>query len=257
MFLPDASVALAEKISGSEDAFVSRMNETAKKLGMNDTLYANSTGLPAPEQFSSARDTAILLSEVIKFDDYHKYSTVWMDKLTHPSGRVTELVNTNKLVRYYKYCDGGKTGSTNEAGCCLAASAKQGGLRFISVIIGANNSQNRFKETTNMFNYGFANYSNKKIVDSTLAVSSVNISLGKEKEVDVFAKEDFYTFGRKSDNSNIESIIEMPDRISAPIKSGEKVGTIKLVQDGALIKEIDLIVKTDVQKLEFRDIISA
>ena len=114
----DASVALAEYFNGNEKAFTNRMNKRAKELGMKDTHYSNCTGLPAPEQYSSAKDTAILLKEILKHEIYHNYSTIWMDTLTHPSGRTTELVNTNRLIRYFKGCDGGKTGSTNEAGCC-------------------------------------------------------------------------------------------------------------------------------------------
>ena len=148
----DASVALAEHISGSEQTFVKRMNDKAKELGMNDTNYVNCTGLPAPEQYSCAKDCAIVLKQVCGYELYHKYSTIWMDELIHPSGRKTELVNTNRLVRYYEGCEGGKTGSTNEAGCCLSASAKRGGMRLISVIIGANNSQTRFNECSKLFN---------------------------------------------------------------------------------------------------------
>ena len=104
----DASVALAEYFNGNENAFVNRMNKKTKELGMVDTHYANCTGLPAPEQYSSAKDTAILLKEILKYDIYHNYSTVWIDELVHPSGRKTELVNTNRLIRYYQGC-----------GCCL------------------------------------------------------------------------------------------------------------------------------------------
>ena len=126
----DSSVALAEEISGSESSFVNKMNSTAKNLGMNNTLYCNCTGLPAPEQYSTAYDCAVLLRNLIKYDLYHKYSNIWMDELVHPSGRKTELVNTNKLVKYYNGCDCGKTGSTSEAGYCLTSSAIRDNMRF-------------------------------------------------------------------------------------------------------------------------------
>ncbi|MBO7527687.1 MAG: D-alanyl-D-alanine carboxypeptidase, partial [Clostridia bacterium] len=169
----DASVALAEAISGSEDQFVVLMNDTAKNLGMNNTVYANCTGLPAPEQYSCARDCAVILKNILKYEYYHKFSNIWMDELVHPSGRKTELVNTNKLVKYYDGCDCGKTGSTSEAGYCLTASAKRGNLRLISVIIGAQTGKDRFKETTDLFNYGFANFENKQLVKSNDVLKEV------------------------------------------------------------------------------------
>ena len=153
----DASVALAEHISGSEKNFVKKMNNKAKELGMKNTIYVNSTGLPAPMQYSTARDCSIILSKLIDNEIYLKYSTIWMDELTHPSGRKTELVNTNKLIRYYKGCDIGKTGSTDEAGYCLSASAKRNEMRLIAVVMGTKNSNERFSQTVNLLDYGFSN----------------------------------------------------------------------------------------------------
>ena len=176
----DASVALAEHISGSEEAFVVKMNEKAKLLGMDNTNYTNCTGLPSPEQYSCAKDCAIVLKEVAGHDIYHKYSTIWMDELTHPSGRKTELVNTNRLIRYYEGCDGGKTGSTNEAGCCLSATAKRNNMRLISVIVGAQNSQTRFNECSKLFNYGFANFENKSIINSQTPIFDLPVNKGKQ-----------------------------------------------------------------------------
>ena len=150
----DASVALAEHISGSEDTFVKKMNERAKALGMTNTLYANCTGLPEPEQYSSARDVSILMKELLRHEIYFNYSTIWMDELIHPSGRKTELVNTNKLTRYYKGCDAGKTGSTSEAGYCLCASAKRDDMRLISVVIGSKTGQDRFNESASCLTMG-------------------------------------------------------------------------------------------------------
>ena len=168
----DASVALAEKIAGSENNFVKLMNKKALELGMKNTNYVNCTGLPASNQFSSAKDTAILLKEVFKYDTYHNYSKIWMDTLKHPKGRETELVNTNKLIRYYEGCDGGKTGSTNEAGYCLATTAKRGDMRLIAVVLGAENGKLRFAETSKLLNFGFNNFENKLIVSKDEILSS-------------------------------------------------------------------------------------
>lgn len=245
----DASVALAEYFNGNENAFTNRMNRRAKELGMKDTHYVNCTGLPAPEQYSSAKDTAIVLKEILKHDIYHKYSTIWMDELVHPSGRKTELVNTNRLIRYYKGCDGGKTGSTNEAGCCLGASAKQGDMRLISVIIGAKDSKTRFNESALLFNYGFANFEYQKIVDSDVMLANVNVEKGKEQSVDVFAKESFGAVVKKGDKSGFETSVDIQSSISAPVRAGEGVGEIVVSRNGNIIKSIPVIVKTDIKHL--------
>ena len=251
----DASVALAEHISGSEQTFVQKMNERAKQLGMNDTNYVNCTGLPAPEQYSCAKDCAIVLKEVCKYDLYHKYSTIWMDELIHPSGRKTELVNTNRLVRYYEGCEGGKTGSTNEAGCCLSASAKRGDMRLISVIIGANNSQTRFNECSKLFNYGFANFENKNILDSSAIISSLPVDKGKIENIEVFAQNNYSVVTKKGIQTDYSVEFEIPNKVSAPVKAGEIVGKAIISKDGQIIDEINLIVKVDVEKLSLVDCI--
>lgn len=249
----DASVALAEYISGSEKAFVVKMNEKAKELGMVDTNYVNCTGLPAPEQYSSAQDCAIVLKEVAEHQLYHKYSTIWMDELIHPSGRKTELVNTNRLIRYYEGCDGGKTGSTNEAGCCLSASAKRNNMRLISVVIGANNSQTRFNECTKLFNYGFANYESKNIVDSASPIMNLKVSKGKQDNVDIFAKENYSVVVKKGDKASFDVTYENPTEVKAPTKQEDIIGKAIISNNGKVIKEIDLVVKTNIEALSLRD----
>ena len=251
----DASVALAEHISGDEKNFVTKMNEKAKELGMNNTNYVNCTGLPAPEQYSCAKDCAIVLKKVTEYDIYHKYSTIWMDELVHPSGRKTGLVNTNRLVKYYDGCDGGKTGSTNEAGCCLSASAKRNGMRLISVIIGANNSQTRFNECAKLFNYGFANYVNQTLVDSAKPVFNLPVNKGKVDNVDVYAKEDFSSVVKKGDKLTYDVKFDNPDKIKAPTKNGDIIGRAIISKDGNVVKEIELIVKSDVEQLSLKDCI--
>lgn len=251
----DASVALAEHISGDEKTFVSKMNERASELGMDNTHYANCTGLPAPEQYSCAKDCAVVLKKVTEFDIYHKYSTIWMDEIVHPSGRKTGLVNTNRLIKYYDGCDGGKTGSTNEAGCCLSASAMRNGMRLISVIIGAGNSQTRFNECSKLFNYGFANYTNEVILDVSKSVMNLPVFKGKSESVDLFASEGFSAVVKKGDNSTYELSFENPDSVKAPTKVGDVVGKAIISKDGNVIKQIDLIVKENIEKLSLKDCI--
>ncbi len=249
----DASVALAEHISGAEKSFVVKMNNRAKELGMEDTHYANCTGLPAPEQYSCARDCAIVLKEVSNYDIYHKYSTIWMDELIHPSGRKTELVNTNRLVRYYEGCDGGKTGSTNEAGCCLSASAKRNNMRLISVIIGAENSKTRFNECSKLFNYGFANFESREILSNSNPVFEINVNKGKVEKTNVFANEGFSVVMKKGMKPEYEVSFENPNNINAPTKEGDKIGKAIISLNGNIVKEIDLILKSNIEKLSLKD----
>lgn len=249
----DASVALAEHISGSEKTFVQKMNKRAEELGMNDTNYSNCTGLPAPEQYSCAKDSAIVLKAVAEHENYHKYSTIWMDELTHPSGRKTELVNTNRLIRYYEGCDGGKTGSTNEAGCCLSASAKRNNMRLISVIVGAPNSKTRFNECSSLFNYGFANFENKSLLDSSTPCKKMPVNKGKKESVDIFSSEDYSVVTKKGDKSSYEVSYELPEKISAPRKAGEEVGKAIISKDGQVVKEISLVVNETLEKLSLKD----
>ena len=120
---------------------------------MNDTVFVNCTGLPKAGQYSCAKDVAVMFSELIKHKAYFNYSGIWMDEISHPKGRITQISNTNKLIRFYSGCDAGKTGYTSEAGHCLAASAKRNGMRLISVIISAPDGKTRFKEASSLFNY--------------------------------------------------------------------------------------------------------
>lgn len=249
----DASVALAEYISGSEEEFVSRMNNKAKELGMDNTLYANCTGLPAPEQYSCAKDCAIILKNVLKHEHYKTLSTIWMDELEHPSGRKTELVNTNKLTKYYKGCDGGKTGSTSEAGFCLTATAEKGDLRLITVVIGAKSGQERFKEASNMFNFGFANYENSTIVNSETILSNVEIFKSTVNNANVYAKESFYGLTKKGDKAEYEISKEIEGKICAPLKSGQTVGKLIVSKEGKVLKEIDIVIKQDIEKMSYFD----
>ena len=249
----DASVALAEYFNGNEKSFVNRMNKRAKELGMTNTNYVNCTGLPAPEQYSCAKDSAILMREILKHDLYHNYSSIWMDTLTHPSGRETELVNTNKLIRYFEGCDGGKTGSTNEAGCCLTASAKRNDMRLISVIIGAENSKTRFNESSLLLSYGFANFENKLLVDMNSPLQKVKVNKGKLDEVDVYGEENFSVIVKKGDNATYETNMEIPDAVKAPLKNGDVVGKVVITKEGSVIKEVNVIVKEDIKHSSYLD----
>lgn len=247
----DASVALAEYFNGNEKAFTNRMNRKAKELEMNDTNYVNCTGLPAPEQYSSAKDSAKLLREILKHDVYHNYSGIWIDKLTHPSGRETELVNTNRLIRYYEGCDGGKTGSTNEAGCCLCASAKRSDMRLISVVIGVENSKTRFNESATLLNYGFSNFESQRLIDENVSLTNVKVLKGKSESVEVFAQESFSAVTKKGGKSDYETQINIENSVVAPTHAGEKVGEAVVLKNGNIVKTIPLILKENIKHLSW------
>lgn len=253
----DASVALAEKISGSEESFVIKMNEKANELGLTNTNYVNCTGLPASNQFSCARDTAILLKDVLKHDAYHKYSTIWMDTLSHPKGRESELVNTNKLIRYYEGCDGGKTGSTSEAGYCLVATAKRRDMRLIGVVLGAESGKARFGETSQLLNFGFNNFENKKVVDSKNSLKELaEVTCSQTDFISIRPKEDLFVLSQKGEDSEITTKTEINQNLVAPIKRGDSVGKIYVLKNGQVKAETDLISEQNAEKATYFDYLS-
>ena len=168
----DSSVALAEYIAGSENNFVKLMNEKAKALNLNNTNYSNCTGLPSTDGYSSAYDQAIVLSKVLNYENYHKYSSIWFEDFVHPSGRTTQMTNTNKLSKFYSGCIGGKTGSTNQAKYCLSVGAKRNDMELIACVLGAENSKERFKLASDLLNYGFDNFTAKTLFSSADLVNT-------------------------------------------------------------------------------------
>ena len=230
------------------------MNKKAKELGLKGTNYVNATGLPASGQFSCAKDTAKLLKLVSSHQIYHKYSTIWMDTLTHPHGRETELVNTNKLIRYYEGCDGGKTGSTSEAGYCLAATAKRGNMRLIGVVLGAESGKKRFSETSQLLNYGFSNFENKKMVDSAKEYSA-NVSSGKQKTVSLHPQNDLFAISKKTDDKNYTIEVKIPESTKAPISIGQQIGKIYLIKNGVVVSSTDLVAANAVEEEEYIDML--
>ena len=247
----DASVALAETIAGNEQEFVNKMNSRASELGMNNTNYANATGLPAVDGYSCAEDVAKLLREVLKHDLYYKYSTIWMEDLVHPSGRITGLTNTNKLIRYYKGCDAGKTGSTSEAGYCIAASANKNDMRIITVVIGAESGAKRFSESASLLDWAYANYENKKIFTQGQELEPITVEKSKVKEITPILEEGYSVVTKKGTESNITTKVDFNDNLSAPIKKGEKIGTAYVLKDNVVLKEINILSSCDANKISY------
>ena len=252
----DACVAMAEKICGSEDDFVSKMNEKATELNMNNTVFVNATGLPCPGQYSCAKDVAIMLKKLLSFNKYFNYSTIWMDKVIHNEERYTEISNTNKLIRFYKGCDGGKTGYTSEAGHCLSATAKKDGLRLISVIIHAPDSKTRFNEASKLFNYGFANYKNKQILSKETPLDiNVKVKNSNNDVISIISQEDFYILSKKDEKLVLDIDFKPKSDIVAPVNKGDILGEIIIYNNGEEIKRVNALSNEDAPKLTFNEVL--
>ncbi len=249
----DSCVALAERIGGSESAFIERMNERAKELGAENTLFANCTGLPKEPQYSCAKDVSVMLRELLKHQKYYEFSRVWLEDFSHPDGRTTQITNTNKLIRFYDGCDGGKTGFTNEAGFCLAATAKRGDMRIVSVMIGAENSKQRFADTTAMLNYSFNQYETKRVLEAGELDVTARISGSRVKTLPVIAENPLSVFRKKGtkDNYQVEYILD--GEIKAPVKSGDEIGTAVLYVDGTEVRKTRLLAGADADRYSWWD----
>ncbi|MBQ9795974.1 MAG: D-alanyl-D-alanine carboxypeptidase [Clostridia bacterium] len=236
----DSSVALAEHIAGSEQNFVKLMNEKANILGMSNTHYANCTGLPSAEGYSSAHDQAIALKQVLSYDLYHEYSGIWMEDFIHPSGRITQMTNTNKLSRFYEGCIGGKTGSTNQAKYCLAVGAERNNTKFIAVVLGAENSKERFKLASDLLNHGFANYESKIIFSNQdLADKSINIK-NSDKTITLKPEREYSIICNKNETPNYQLNFHLPNQLKK-VEFDEVVGTVEIVVDGVVVDTINIL----------------
>ena len=248
----DSCVALAEHVAGSEDIFVSRMNKLAKSLGLKNTNFVNATGLPDKDHYSSAMDMSKIYRTVCNNSIYKKYSKIWMEDFIHPSGRKTGLVNTNRLIKTYDGIEGGKTGYTDAAKFCLTASASRGSTRLIAVVIGANDSKTRFAEVSSLFNYGFANFESKLVVNCQVPVTNVAVNKSKSR-IDVFPARDGVIFTSKMSEETYTTDYKL-NQIEAPIKKGQVVGKMFIFdKNNMVVDEIELISGADVFELKFKD----
>ncbi len=228
----DAAVALAERICGSESAFVEKMNERAAEMGLTGSAFKTCTGLPADGQHMNARDVAALSLALLEQEAYHTWATTWMDTLTHPSGRRTELVNTNRLVRTYEGADGVKTGSTAEAGYCVSASATKNGMRLIAVVLGSPSGKARFDAAGQMLDYGFDHYGVRVLVKAGEVIAAeVPVARGDKKSVDLVAQSDFSLLTRKGEQAEVTLQYEAPELL-APLAAGQAVGEARVLRGG-------------------------
>ncbi|MBQ4284147.1 MAG: D-alanyl-D-alanine carboxypeptidase [Lachnospira sp.] len=251
----DACVAMAEHICGTEEAFVVKMNEMAKGLGMNNTHFINTCGLDVEGHLTTAKDIAIMSRELItKYPQIRDYSMVWMDTMTHSTRKGdTEfgLTNTNKLIKQYEWATGLKTGSTSKAGCCLSATAKKDGVELIAVILAAPNSKTRFAEAISLLNYGYS-VCDIYMDDAMPQIPQVMINKGKNDSVRAeYSKTFSYMFMDKVDHSTINKELKMYDNITAPIEKGDVLGQLTYTYDGETIGVIDVIASEGVEKATY------
>lgn len=244
----DATVALGEKIAGSEEGFVALMNERAKELGMNSTNFVNCTGLDAEGHITTAHDVAIMSCELIKHELIKNYSKVWMDSLR--DGK-SELVNTNKLVRFYEGTTGLKTGTTSTAGYCLSATALRDGMELAAVIMGGETSQDRFNGAKKLLDYGFANYSFSKIDSGLKEDLTVEVENGTEKSLLLKADGTVSLLLPKTSSNKIQRKTVLEESINAPVKKGDKIGSIDIYIGEEKVGEIQLTADSDIKKLSF------
>ncbi|TCO79828.1 D-alanyl-D-alanine carboxypeptidase family protein [Marinisporobacter balticus] len=246
----DGCVALGEHISGTEEMFVKRMNERAKELGMSDTQFMNTNGLPQEGHYSSAYDIALMSKELLKYPKIHDYLTIWMSSmkvgLANKKQTSLQLTNTNKLIRTYPGANGIKTGYTSDAKYCLSASAKKNGFNLITVILGSPTSKIRFSEATGLLNYGFAAYSTVPIAKKNQMIEPLVVEKGKEAKVNAVAKDDLSALVKKGEESKVQKEIILPKSIKAPFKANEKVGEIILKKDGQEIGRVDIVTQSEV-----------
>ncbi len=251
----DSCVAMAEHLSGSVENFVEKMNKKAESLGLCDTYFVNCTGLPAPNQYSCAKDVATMSRELFSYPRYFEYSKIWMFDFAHPSGRTTELTNTNKLVRFYEGCDGGKTGYTDEARSCLSATAMRGNTRFISVIIGAPSSKERNAQISKMLNNAFGKYETKQLIIKGEKLGETTVKGGKEKTVAYCAGEDLFKLVKKGEK--IEPRYELHlSSAKAPLKIGCRIGTLEVYIENDKIGEVELQSMCDIGKENYLDLVN-
>ena len=251
----DASVAMAEKIAGSEEEFVKKMNAKAVELGLKNTKFQNCTGLPTEDHYSTAYDMAMMAKELLKHEEITKYTSLYESYLREDTDKKFWLVNTNKLVKFYPGVDGLKTGFTHQAKYCLTATAKKDNLRVIAVVFGAENPKERNNQVTKMLDYAFANYHSRLVYKKDQPLALVKIEKGQSKKVSLVTNDTVSLLNKKGDDSvNVRPNIVLKKDIQAPIKKGDQLGTLKMMKDDKVISETPLIASKDVNRASWFDL---
>jgi len=248
----DAAVALAEAICGTEEEFVSKMNEKAKALGMNDTTFKNCNGLDEEGHLTSAYDVAVMSAELITHEKIFDYSSIWIDTLR---GGETQIVNTNKLLKSYSGITGLKTGTTSQAGSCMSATAERDEMSLVAVVLGCDTGTNRFSDCAKLLDFGFANYMVKELSLSGGSLLPVKVKNGMKPTVSVTCDISKSALLPKSSNTEITSEINVSQELEAPVEAGAKVGKVSFVYDGSTIDEFDIVTTERVEKITFKSVL--
>ena len=245
----DGAIALAEYIGGSVENFVDMMNKKAEDLGLSNTHFINPHGLHADNHYSSAYDMAIMASNLINHEKILNYTSIYEDYFNKPDGSRTWLVNTNKLVRFFKGVDGLKTGYTKEAGYCLTATAKKNNVRYITVVMGEPSSDIRSSETTNMLNYAFNSFKLNTILDKNQELGNIYIDKSKQKTAKIVVRNPVTELISKEKESPSYTYNLKVGKLTAPLKAGTKVGTVEILDnEGLIVREEDVTISYDIEK---------
>ncbi|KAF0816938.1 MULTISPECIES: D-alanyl-D-alanine carboxypeptidase family protein [unclassified Cytobacillus] len=240
----DASVAMAERIAGSEEAFVEMMNKKAKELGLKNTNFLNPTGLSAKNHYSTAHDMAIMAKELLKYEKITDFTGTYEAYLREDTEKKFWLVNTNRLVRFYPGVDGLKTGFTSEAKYCLTATAEKDGMRVIAVVFGAPTSKERNAQVTKMLDFAFSQYKTHPMYERNHVLGKVKVSKGEKKMVEALTSEPISLLTKKGESiKEIEQKITLNKNIKAPVHKGDQIGTLTLKKDGKVLVESSLVAK--------------
>ncbi len=254
----DACVALAEHIGGTEELFIKKMNNKAKELGMKDTHFMNTNGLPQEGHYTSAYDISLMSRELLKYPKIHEWLTIWMSnmKVGLPNKKITnlQLTNTNKLIKTYPGANGIKTGYTSEAKYCLSASATREGLTLISVILGSPTSAIRFGEAKKLLDFGFSTYRAMPITRKNQMIDELLVEKGKEKQINVVAKDHLSVLVKKGEEAKVQKEIILPKSIKAPVHTHQKVGKIIIKKNGQEIESVDIVTEKAVEAASFTSI---
>lgn len=245
----DASVAMAERIAGSEEAFVEMMNTKVKGLGLKNTVFKNVTGLPEDGHYSTAHDMAVMAKELLKYEGITKFTGTYEAYLREQSDKKFWLVNTNRLVRFYPGVDGLKTGFTNEAKYCLTATAEKDGMRVIAVVFGAPTSKERNAQISKMLDYAFAQYQTHPMYERSFSVGEVKVSKGSESKVEALTSEPISLLTKKGEKvDDVKKEITYEKDVKAPIEKGQTIGTLKLVRNGETLVSSPLVAKDSINE---------
>ncbi len=244
----DASVAMAEYIAGTEDEFVAMMNKKAEELGLKNTHFSNSNGLPAKDHYTTSYDLAMISKELLKYEDITKFTSIYEDYLRENTDKKFWLVNTNKLVRFYPGVDGLKTGYTRESMYGLTATAEKNDMRIISVIMGAPTPKERNSQVTAMLDYAFGKYRTHKLYERDHQLAEAKVSKGDKKVIPVITSESVSLLTKKGESvEEITEKIEVKENLLAPIKKGDVIGELIIEKNGEVLHSSPLVAGDDVQ----------